>query len=679
MEKNANKPQSLRDYLDSLMSKRETETIEFKHGKGGFPAKAFWESYSSFANTDGGVIVIGVKEKNEHFYPEGLSEDEIFKHEKAFWDGVNNPRQISCNLMTNSDVVKGEYEGNHIIMFFVPRAEREQRPVYVGENPMRGSYRRNASGDYLCKEREVAIMLSEQSPTLAEDFDIMEGFTLDDLHDESFRAYRQLFAALKPSHAWASDDDLALLKHLKAYRKDRRSGKEGITLAGLLMFGKIDAITDALPHYMIDYREYTHGGERWNDRIYNDGTWEANLFQAYRRILPKLQSFLPTPFQLQGNVRVEETKAHKALREAFVNLCVHASYQSDSKLTILKYPTEMIFSNPGTMLVSKDQYYAGGSSVCRNPALQTMFSLIGVAEKAGSGADTIIQGWKDSNYRMPIITEKSEPNKVELILPLESTLSEDVKHKLSILFGKNIQSLEPNKLKTLALAISMQCISNSILQHSLDLHRVDITDMLKSLCQDGYLLSSGIGRGTIYTINTNFQIEKIKDQFTPDVKTQQESYTSSSELGGLFDFTYDASQQEDGSNEIAHTIAIDDATFAQSSQLSDGERNDERNGERNDERNGERNDERNDERSHCKSQSINDMCNSVLAYCSSWKSAQEIARYTCISINVLRNKVIPKLSSEGLLELLHKETPRHRGQKYKSTAKGKKYVYRVVK
>jgi hypothetical protein len=244
-----------------------------------------------------------------------------------------------------------------------------------------------------------------------------------------------------------------------------------------------------------------------------------------------------------------------------------------------------------------------------------------------------------------------------------------------MLFGKNIQSLEPNKLKTLALAISMQCISNSILQHSLDLHRVDITDMLKSLCQDGYLLSSGIGRGTIYTINTNFQREKIKDQFTPDVKTQQGSYTSSSELGGLFEFTYGASQQEAESNEIAHTIAYGDATFAQSSQLSNGERND----ERNDERSGERNDERSDERSHCKSQSINKMCDSVLAYCSSWKSAQEIARYTCISINVLRNKVIPKLLSEGLLELLHKETPRHRGQKYKSTAKGKKYVYRVVK
>lgn len=77
----------------------------------------------------------------------------------------------------------------------------------------------------------------------------------------------------------------------------------GLTLSGLLMFGKYDSIIDALPQYMIDYREYTPGHERWSDRIYSDGSWEANLFQTYRRILPKLQSFLPTPFNLEGNVR----------------------------------------------------------------------------------------------------------------------------------------------------------------------------------------------------------------------------------------------------------------------------------------------------------------------------------------------------------------------------------------
>lgn len=77
---------------------------------------------------------------------------------------------------------------------------------------------------------------------------------------------------LKPTLQWTEDDDLTLLKHMKAYGKDRVSGKEGLTPAGLLMFEKYDAITDAMPQLLIDYREYTSGSKRWSDRIYSDGT-----------------------------------------------------------------------------------------------------------------------------------------------------------------------------------------------------------------------------------------------------------------------------------------------------------------------------------------------------------------------------------------------------------------------
>lgn len=411
---------TIKEYLNHLIAGRETSCVEFKYGKGGFPHKEFWPSYSSFANTDGGVIIIGVKEKHGNFYPEGLSAETVEQYEKIFWDSINDPNQVSRKLMTNKDIIKDDYNGNYFLIFFIPRASREERPVYVGQNPMRATYRRNASGDYLCKEWEVAIMLAEQRPKLAMDAEILEGYTLDDIDKESLRGFRQLFMNLKPTHPWTEDDDLTLLKHMKAYGKDRVSRKEGLTLAGLLMFGKYDAITDAMPQFMIDYREYTPGSERWSDRIYSDGTWESNLYQAFRKILPRVQSFLHVPFKLEGNERVEETKAHKALREAFVNLCVHASYQSDSKLLILKYPDRIVFSNPGIMLVSKEQYFSGGESICRNPALQTMFSMIGAVEKAGSGADTIVKGWDDAKFGTPVISEKAEPNKVELTLPIIS-------------------------------------------------------------------------------------------------------------------------------------------------------------------------------------------------------------------------------------------------------------------
>ena len=47
--------------IRDLVAKSENDAVEFKRARGGVPAD-FWPSYSSFANTDGGVIILGVRE-----------------------------------------------------------------------------------------------------------------------------------------------------------------------------------------------------------------------------------------------------------------------------------------------------------------------------------------------------------------------------------------------------------------------------------------------------------------------------------------------------------------------------------------------------------------------------------------------------------------------------------------
>ena len=96
----------------------------------------------------------------------------------------------------------------------------------------------------------IADQLDESQDSL-----ILEGFGIEDLNKDTINSFRNRLRAVKPNHPWISLDDKDFLYKLGAYDKDRKCGIEGITAAGLLMFGEERAIIDEFPKYFLDYRE----------------------------------------------------------------------------------------------------------------------------------------------------------------------------------------------------------------------------------------------------------------------------------------------------------------------------------------------------------------------------------------------------------------------------------------
>jgi predicted HTH transcriptional regulator len=488
--------------LNETFLPNEDFEVEYKSGKNGFP-KELWKTYSAFANTNTGVIIIGVKENKENLLVEGLNNQQIEKYKKQFWNECNNPNKVSRNLISNEDLKVVEFKNKKLMAIKVPFANRTERPVYLTQNPLRNTYKRNHEGDYRCTDDEVKRMLADSSAELNRDSLILEHFTIEDFDPTTIKKFRQLFISSKPDHPWHSLEDIDLFKKLGAYRIDRKTKKEGITLAGLLMFGKEDSIKEqeALPDYFPDFREQlsTDPKIRWTDRICPDGTWECNLLQFYLRVWPKLSSTLPKPFMLNKDERVDETPTHVALREAFVNALVHTDYSQGGSIIVELDMEKFVFSNPGSLLVSIHQYYAGGISECRNPALQQMFMLIGRAEKAGSGVDKIMSGWQQSHWRKPFLEIEHQPSRVLLTLPMFSVIPESTLNELNVIFD-DLSYLSPDELTALSFCQIEGSISNQRLQYVLNLHSSDITSLLKKLCADGYLQSDNNGRWTTYKL-----------------------------------------------------------------------------------------------------------------------------------------------------------------------------------
>lgn len=479
--------------------------VEYKAAKGGLP-RDLWETYAAFANTDGGTIWLGITQRGGQLDLHGVNAPE--KMLSDFWNTVNNPAKTSANLLRNQDaqIVRLENPDRALIKIVVPRADRHQRPVYLGSNPLRGTYRRNFEGDYLCQEAEVRRMFADQSGEPA-DSRILEGFSLNDLHVESLRQYRNRFGS-RGEHAWLAEDDLGLLSKLGGWRRDRSSGREGVTLAGLLMFGREQAIRDpaAVAGFQLDYRERfgEDPADRWTDRLHLDGSWEGNLFQFYQLVMQKLSvgPGIKRPFRVDAEgYRTSATPVTEAFQEAVVNALIHADYSGQGGIVIDRWPDRLAFSNPGTLLVSREQLLKGGVSECRNKSLQRMFQMLGAGDKAGSGIDKIRASWAAERWQSPVLRESHQPDRVILELPMVSLLPEEVLSTLRQRFGSAFDHLSGDEVQAVVTAQVEGEVTNLSLQGMLTMHRVDITRMLRGLVREGFLKSDGVGRGTRYFLS----------------------------------------------------------------------------------------------------------------------------------------------------------------------------------
>ena len=480
--------------FSNLQKYRENNRIEAKKAMGGLPG-SIWETYSAFANTLGGIILLGVEEwPDKTLHAVDLPDPD--KLIKEFWNNVNNPNKTSVNLLSSKDVFVQEVDGNHIVVINVPRAERSYRPVYLDGNPL-ATYRRNGEGDYKCTKEEYQAMVRDAS-VRTQDMLVLNEMDMTIFNKESVRSYRQRMRLSRPGHVWEALEDEDFLMKLGAVGIGS-DGKKHPTSAGLLMFGNEYDIVREYNAYFLDYQEQYDADTRWTDRIISSsGDWSGNVYDFYFRVYNKLTQDIKVPFKMEGGVRVDDTSVHQALREALANCLVNADYYGRQGLVVIKKRDAITMSNPGNFRIEIDTAKSGGVSDPRNGTMLKMFNLIDIGERAGSGIPNIFRVWHEQGWTAPVISENFDPDRIMLSLTFKK--SDD--KKVTIKSDDKKVTIKSARQKNEIITYLTDHVSakNIDIAELLGVKSTRVKQLLKELLDEGVVVAEGSNKNRVYKL-----------------------------------------------------------------------------------------------------------------------------------------------------------------------------------
>lgn len=413
-----NKNINIKRIIDDLINNYENYNLEAKESSQQL-SKDLWKTYSAFANTAGGIILLGVQQSktDKAFSVSGVEHPE--KLCADIFTIAQNKNKVSINLLENEDVKVHDIDGKKIISIYVREANITDKPVYLnGEDNYKNVYIRKYEGDCRATPEEYRRFIRNTQDNI--DGQLLNNYTIDDLDTNSVLEFKNIVNLRYPSRKYLEYDNFKFLLEMGIFQIDTDDNRViKLTLAGLLFLGKYSSIIRRLPHFHLEYlNKRCDETKRWKDRVSTgDLNYpDLNLFQFYKIVLEKLRATVDEPFELDEKcVRKTSDELEIALREALANTIIHADYlDAETNIAIVVDKLFYYFENPGTMKVSKEQFFAGGKSKPRNNILITFFRRIGASERAGSGGREIFYVIERNNFRDPELNTNLETTSLKL-------------------------------------------------------------------------------------------------------------------------------------------------------------------------------------------------------------------------------------------------------------------------
>ncbi|GHV81229.1 ATP-dependent DNA helicase RecG [Spirochaetia bacterium] len=377
----------MNEQIIRIIKQGEGLTTEFKECTGRL-SKTVYETVCAFLNTKGGDILLGVKDDGTIT---GIKKEKAEEIIQDFVTTVNNETKLSpaFSLSINETTIDGKV----ILHIFVPEASLVHRcdsRIFI----------RNNSGDFdiTNKHQEVSNLYFRKQTTYTENR-VFPYAEMADLRKDLFKRVRRIVTIENAAHPWRRMSDLELLKACSLFQKDPVTGQEGITLAGILLFGKDQLVAAAAPAFRVDMLKRVIDTDRYDDRL----DLRTNIIEAVDKAMQFVEKHLPTPFYMEG---IQSMNLRNIIfREVIINMLIHKEYMGAE-------PTRFIIERDRVYTENSNKPFINGviniSNLVphpKNPNIARFFRIIGQAEELGSGFRKVYQYCKAYCGSDPVITD----------------------------------------------------------------------------------------------------------------------------------------------------------------------------------------------------------------------------------------------------------------------------------
>ena len=393
---------------------KEDSKTEFKESGKKIPDSLF-ETYSSFSNTSGGVIYLGIKEGK---YNEiiGLSNPE--EQKKSLISSLHSKNKVSYCGISDEDIEILDINGKKIIRFTVKEAPSEAKPIYINGN-LSKSYIRIGDGDFLMSEDEIATFLLKKKGVGFDMLPNLLGLDETNLDTESLKRFRNNLNDINPNNMFSDLNDHDFLLRIGALIN--YNGKYVAKNGTILFFGYISDILQICPNYFLDYQENLTNNTRWDKRIVSDDfSFNANLYNFFDLISKNIIYNLPNPFRVEGVKNINGKDIQRSVIEGLVNAITNCDFSVSPGIFIKKTINEITIINSGDIPVGVEQAISGGITNPLNKSIMTYFRLLQLADRAGSGVPSIFYTFKTYGFLMPSLSIENNPKRTILVMNFTS-------------------------------------------------------------------------------------------------------------------------------------------------------------------------------------------------------------------------------------------------------------------